>query len=209
MEGFKLIIRPQILHPRYNIAPSQPAAVITPSPQGGRALDFMVWGLIPSWVKDLSRSHAPINARSETVATKPSFRAAFRHRRCLVPADGFYEWGLADGRKRPHHFKRRDGAPFALAGIWENWMDASGTEIHSFAILTTEPNPLVSPIHHRMPVILPPSSHERWLAPDPLESAEAGELFLPFPAQEMTAHAVSDHVNNPAHDDPLCIAPVP
>jgi len=195
------------LQPRFNIAPTQTAAVIREE-EGRRQLRELRWGLIPSWARDVGFGHRTLNARAETAAVKPSFRQAFRHRRCLVAADGFYEWAKVGGRKVPHYFYLRDGGPLALAGLWESWRDPAGEPIESFTILTTEANPLVTRAHARMPVILPPSRHAQWLDPRVIDPAAVQPFLEPYPAGEMGAHPVSAAVNSPANDSPRCIEPV-
>lgn len=153
VEIFRLLRRPDV-QPRYNIAPTQPVAVVRRIDRG-RELSMLRWGLVPSWAKDPKIGARMINARAETVATKPAFRTALRRRRCLVPADGFYEWAKsAGGTKQPHYITRRDGRPFAFAGLWESWDGPDGSSIESCTIVTTEANDLVGRIHDRMPVIL-------------------------------------------------------
>lgn len=194
------------LAPRYNIAPSQPVAAARVSPEGGnRELAHIRWGLLPSWAKDPSASAPMINARAETVSEKPSFRSAFRRRRCLVPADGFYEWGRTPGRKQPYYIRFRDGRPFSIASLWERWEGPDGSVLDSCALITTAANDAVSPIHDRMPVILGPKDYDLWLDP----AVEAKEALLPllraFPAEEMAAFPVGLRVNNPKIDIPACI----
>ncbi|MCJ7700742.1 MAG: SOS response-associated peptidase, partial [Anaerolineales bacterium] len=154
------------LSPRYNIAPTQGVAVVTNN--GENKLDFFTWGLVPFWAKDPSIGNRMINARAETLAEKPSFRNAFKRRRCLILADGFYEWKkIPDNKtKIPTYIRLKDGKPFAFAGLWENWHSPDGSQILSTTIITTQPNDLVKPIHNRMPVILPEDSYQAWLTPD-------------------------------------------
>ncbi len=194
--------------PRYNIAPSQPVAVI---PNDGKhQLDYFVWGLIPSWTKDPTIGNRMINARAETLIEKPSFRTAFRRRRCLIPADGFYEWKAAPGKKAktPMYVRMKSGDLFAFAGLWESWSSPDGSTIQSCTIITTEPNALMKDIHNRMPVILLPSVYEQWLVPGEVDARRFEGLLLPYPAEEMTAFEVSTLVNSPANDLPACIEPV-
>jgi putative SOS response-associated peptidase YedK len=192
---------------RFNIAPTQPVLVI-PNDRAGRA-DFFVWGLIPSWAKDPSIGARMINARAETLAEKPSFRAAFRYRRCLILADGFYEWQALVGSKVkfPHYIRLKSGRPFAFAGLWEDWHAPDGSQVKSTTIITTQPNELIARLHNRMPVILPPDTYARWLEPSPRQPADLQGLLAPFPAEAMSAHPVSTLVNSPANDLPECIAP--
>ena len=194
--------------PRFNIAPSQPVlAVRTSTGKEGREAVFLRWGLIPHWAKDPSIGNRLINARAETVAEKPAFRRAFRERRCLVPADGFYEWRKVDRRKQPFYIRMRDGRPFAFAGLWDHW-ETGGSTIETCAILTTAANAVLSPIHDRMPVILSPSDYALWLDPGISEQDRLVPLFRPYPEQDMEAFPVRAIVNNPKMEDPRCIIPV-
>lgn len=165
------------------------------------------WGLIPSWAKDSKIGSKLINARAETVAEKPSFRSAFRKRRCLILADGFYEWQQQEGKKQkqPFYFQLNDGCPFAFAGLWEHWKDSNGEEIDSCTILTTEANELMHPIHHRMPVILDHKNYELWLNPEVKQPELLQPLLCPYPTQEMQAYPVSKLVNKPSQDSADCI----
>jgi putative SOS response-associated peptidase YedK len=192
---------PLNLAPRYNIAPTQTTPVIAIGREGGRALVVMRWGLVPSWAKDLKIGAKLINARADTVAQKPSFRAAFAKRRCLVPADGFYEWQAAEGgRKQPYRIHRPDGAPFAFAGLWEQWQGPDG-RVLSFTIVTTEANARLRPIHARMPVILAAPDYEAWLDPAaPREAAQA--LLRPLPDDGLVAEPIGPRANNVKNDDP-------
>lgn len=195
---------PPDLQPRYNIAPTQPVAVIANA--GPRRVELFQWGLIPSWAKDAKIGNSLINARAETVAEKPAFRAAFKRRRCLILADGFYEWqreGEGRGaRKTPMFIQMKDGRPFAFAGLWEVWKAPGGEPLRTCTIITTTPNALMAPIHDRMPVILPPAAYAAWLAPGELPAAEALALLQPCDAALMAARAVSTRVNNPRFDGP-------
>lgn len=194
--------------PRYNIAPTQPVAAVRASMAAGRReLTYFHWGLIPSWAKDLKIGARMINARAETAAEKPAFRAALKYRRCLVPADGFYEWQKTNGKKQPIYIKMADGRPFAFAGLWEHWQGADGSEIESCTLLTTTPNDLVRPIHDRMPVILHPEDYDLWLDPKMQTAGPLQPLLQPYPAEEMTLYPVSTLVNTPQIDDPRCIEP--
>jgi putative SOS response-associated peptidase YedK len=193
--------------PRYNIAPSQPVAVV---PNDGQLkLDFYVWGLIPSWSKDPSIGNRLINARGETLAEKPSFRSAFRRRRCLIPADGFYEWQQVPGQKTktPMYIRLKSDEPFAFAGLWESWNSPDGSNVLSCTIITTTPNALMEPIHNRMPVILPASAYNQWLEPGEVNPASLQPLIQPYPAEAMTAYAVSTLVNRPENDVAALIQP--
>jgi putative SOS response-associated peptidase YedK len=192
------------LEPRYNIAPSQPLAAVRLSPQGQRELAWLRWGLVPRWAKEPSIGNRLINARAETVAAKPAFRDAFRHRRCLVVADGFFEWQGSGRGKQPYFIHRRDDRPFAFAALWESWSPAEGSSLETCTLITGEPNAVTRPIHDRMPVILAPDDYARWLDPQqPVEELQS--LLAPFAAEAMEAWPVSPLVNSPANDDPRCI----
>jgi putative SOS response-associated peptidase YedK len=191
---------PAALKPRYNIAPTQPVAVI-PN-QEPRKLELFQWGLIPAWAKDSKIGNSLINARAETVAEKPAFRAAFKRRRCLILADGFFEWKKEGKAKTPMHIQMKSGQPFALAGLWEVWSAPDGSTVPTCTILTTTANELVQDIHDRMPVILPPEAFGVWLTPGELPAVEALALLHPFAADAMTARPVSALVNNPRHEGP-------
>lgn len=193
---------------RYNIAPSQNVAVVRASPGGTREPAFLRWGLVPAWVEDLKKNPGWINARSETVATRAAFRNSFEHRRCLVPANGFYEWKKQGGHKQPFYLRRHDRRLLAMAGIWARWSGPGAPPFESYAVLTTEPNSLVATLHDRMPVFLEPTAFERWLDPAPISDAERRELLCPYPAEEMEAFPVSTRVNQPRHDDAELIVPV-
>ena len=194
--------------PRYNIAPSQPIAVI---PNDGKnTLDFYLWGLVPSWAKDPQIGNRMINARAETLAEKPSFRAAFRRRRCLIPADGFYEWQTVPGQKAktPMYIRLKDGKPFAFAGLWENWNGPDGSQILSCTIITTPPNTYMKEIHNRMPAILPQNAYATWLDTGEPDLNLLQGLLQPYPADAMTAYPVSTLVNNPVNEQAQCIQPL-
>ena len=191
--------------PNYNVAPTQEVAAVL-SEGGERRLELLRWGLIPSWADDPGIGSRMINARAETAPEKPSFRRAFRERRCLIPADGFYEWKRTNGTKQPYYIRMREGRPFAFAGLWESWKDDGGPEIRSCAILTTAPNALAGEIHDRMPVILPAGSYDAWLDPE-AEREELVALLAPYPEAEMEAYPVSRFVNSPSNNDPRCIEP--
>jgi putative SOS response-associated peptidase YedK len=195
--------------PRYNIAPTQEVFVVVRTPEHpDRKARRHRWGLIPSWAKDLAIGNQLIIAQAETAATKPAFRAAFRKRRCLILADGFYEWKKENRHKQPFHIRLRDGRPFAFAGLWERWASSEGTAINSCTILTATPNDLLRPLHHRMAVILAPADYDLWLDPGVHEVERLQPLLRPYPAEAMTAYPVSTTVNNPANDTPGCIAPL-
>ena len=214
-ELLSLIGPPANLRPRYNVAPGQRIAALRLA-DDGRRLSMLRWGLIPSWAKEPTIGYRMINARAETAHRKPAFRAAFRARRCLIPADGFYEWarrGKAK-QKQPWLFGMKEGGAFAFAGLWERWTVreglpltgalaelAPGDALETCTILTTEANATVAPVHDRMPVILPRESFDPWLGGEAVPLA-------PYPAETMTAHPVSTHVNKPANDDALCVEAV-
>ncbi len=206
-EIFDLEAAPQ-LAPRYNIAPTQEAPIVRASADGGRVLRSARWGLVPAWAKEVSIGQRTINARSESVAETRSFRDSFRHRRCLVPADGFYEWQARAGGKQPFHLTLADGSPFAFAGLYDLWRRAEQEWLESFTILTTRPNPLVAPIHDRMPVILPRAAHRLWLDPAVDDPDRLRPLLEPYPAEEMLATAVGRFVNSPHNEGPRCVEQV-
>ncbi|MCG8547724.1 MAG: SOS response-associated peptidase [Alphaproteobacteria bacterium] len=187
------------LAPRYNIAPTQPVVTVRAAGDGGgRELAMMRWGLIPSWAKDPAIGSRMINARAETVAEKPAFRAAFRRRRCLIPADGFYEWEKRqDGKKQPWRITLEGGVVFAFAGLWESWLGADGSEVDSCTIVTTVAAPAIAAIHPRMPVILDPTGYETWLTGEP---DAAGALLGPY-GGSLEAHPISTRINNVRNDD--------
>ena len=194
--------------PRFNIAPTQPVAAVRLAAEESppqRELAWLHWGLIPSWAKDPKIGNRMINARSETAAEKPAYRAAFRRRRCLVAADGFYEWQRRGSRKQPYFIRMQDDRPFAFAGLWEHWEGADGTVISSCTLLTTEPNELMEPIHNRMPVILAAGDYDRWLDPAVEQAGPLLPLLRPYAGDDMAAYPVSTYVNSPTHDDPRCI----
>jgi len=196
------------LYPRYNIAPTQPVVAIRQVDSSGeRELTHFRWGLIPSWSKDSKIGSRLINARSETVTDKPSFRAAFKRRRCLIPANGFYEWQRTGDKKQPIYIHSENDDPFALAGLWEIWQSADGDMLESCTILTTEPNELMRPIHNRMPVIIEAPDYDLWLDPGP-DPQIALHLLRPYPAHKMAAYPVSTLVNSPKNDAPQCIVPL-
>jgi putative SOS response-associated peptidase YedK len=194
--------------PRFNVAPSQAvAAVRGPAQAGGREFAWLRWGLVPRWANEASIGNRLINARSETAATKPAFKNAFRHRRCLILADGFYEWRHVEGKRLPYFFGLRDGRPFAFAGLWEHWQGA-GEPIESCTVLTTAANDLVHPLHDRMPVILDPRDYATWLDPAVSEPERLVPLLRPYPADLMARWPVATHVNRPENDAPSCVEPV-
>jgi len=225
-EAFPEFIFPAQVGARYNIAPTQPVLVL-PNDGTNRA-DFFVWGLIPSWAKDPAIGSRLINARAETLAEKSSFRSAYKYHRCLIFADGFFEWQAKPGgvlqserhaddtkpsaqpaskSKLPHLIRLKSGKPFAFAGLWEHWQSPDGSEIKSATIITTSPNELMTPIHNRMPVILQHEAYSRWLDPTPLSPVDLNSLLIPYPAGEMIAYPVSTLVNSPANDLPEVLVP--
>jgi len=190
---------PPALAPRYNVAPGQPLAAITADDRD--RVDPLEWGLVPAWADDPGSGH--INARAETIAEKPTFRNAYANRRCLVLADGYYDWADQRGRgTRPYRFVRPDRDPFAMAGIWER-REAGGEATETVAVVTTEPNDVVEPIHHRMPVILDRSEEDRWL-----DGEGTDALLDPYPEDDLEAYPVSEAVNDPANDSPAVIEEV-
>jgi putative SOS response-associated peptidase YedK len=196
-------------NPRFNIAPTQPIPVIRQHPKEPRRdLSLMRWGLVPAWAKDASGAARMINARSETAHTLPAFRDPFKFRRCLIPADGFYEWKRAGSFKQPFCFEVGDGELFAFAGLWERWRDPSGQWLKSCAILTTTPNVVTSAVHDRMPVILRKDDYDVWLDPGMQNVAAVSELLKPYDARLMRCYAVSSRVNQVANDDEECSRPV-
>ena len=195
--------------PRYNVAPTQPVPVIRQHPKEPvRSLSLLRWGLIPSWSKDSSGAARMINARSETVSTLPAFRDAFKLRRCLIPADGFYEWQRRGATKQPYCFEVNNGELFAFAGIWDRWRDPSGNWIRTCSILTTTPNAVTSAIHDRMPLILDRDSYDLWLDPGMRDADAAADLLKPFDATLMRCYPVSNRVNQVANDDEECCRPM-
>ncbi|HZP76637.1 MAG TPA: SOS response-associated peptidase [Pseudolabrys sp.] len=192
--------------PRFNIAPTQPIALARLF-EGRRQFALARWGLIPAWVKDPRDFSLLINARGETVNDKPAFNAAMRYRRCLIPADGFYEWQRMGGRSRPFFVRRRDRAPFAFAGLWENWMGPNGEEVETAAIVTTRANATLASIHDRMPVIIPPGSFDAWLDCRAFDAQTASGLIKPSPDDLLEAYEVSTAVNRTANDFPALIEP--
>lgn len=196
------------VRPRYNLAPTQPVLAIRAAPHGRRRLDPLRWGLIPSWSKGPDSRYTMINARAETVASKPAYRTAFRERRCLIPAEGFYEWQTRPGGKQPYLIRRVDRAPFAMAGLWERWQDPqSGTDILSCSILVTDSNAAIAPIHDRMPVVLHARHYTQWLDPTNRDGPALLALLKPAPPEDWTLEPVDRRVNDARHDDPGLLAP--
>jgi putative SOS response-associated peptidase YedK len=193
------------LPPSYNIAPTQGVTAVLEE-GGQRRLEVLRWGLIPPWADDPQIGSRMINARSETASEKPSFRRAFRERRCLIPADGFYEWRRTNGAKQPYYIHMQDGRPFAFAGLWESWSKGGEGEVRTCTILTTGANAIVGEIHERMPVIVAPDAYEVWLD-SASEKDELRGLLAPFSEEEMEAYPVSRFVNSPSNNDPRCVEP--
>jgi putative SOS response-associated peptidase YedK len=203
-QAFNLDSVPAQLAPRYNIAPTQPIAVITNDQP--KQLTFVTWGLVPSWSKDTSMAGQLINARAETLSEKASFRTAYKYRRCLVPADGFYEWRKDGKGKTPVYIHKQDRGVFAMAGLWERWVSKDGSEVLSATIVTTDPNDMISKMHHRMAVILQPEDYELWLSPK-AEPLALQSLLKPYPSDDLRAYDVSTEVNNARFDSPSMIEP--
>jgi putative SOS response-associated peptidase YedK len=208
-EHFESISNEEDWSPRYNIAPTQPVPIVRQNPKEPvRELSLVRWGLIPSWAKDSSVAAQMINARSETASTKPAFRDPLKFRRCLIPADGFYEWRRTGKTKQPYCFEINEGALFAFAGIWDRWKDPRGSTVETCSILTTTANAVTSAVHDRMPVILDPDSYDLWLDPGMRDVSVASELLNPYDAPLMRCYPVSTRINHVANDDPECSRPV-
>jgi putative SOS response-associated peptidase YedK len=207
-DAFEQFTFPARFAPRFNIAPSQPVLAIPNDDKA--AADFFIWGLIPMWAKDPSIGSRLINARSETLAEKPSFRGSYRHKRCLILADGFYEWKTFGGRKTktPYFIHMHDRKPFAMAGLWDHWESPEGSSLKTCTIITTAPNELMQSIHDRMPVILHPRDYGKWLDPAPQTPERLQLLLKPYPADAMTAYQVSTLVNKVTNDLPKLVVPV-
>jgi putative SOS response-associated peptidase YedK len=203
--GVSETVRP--VSPSFNVAPGQEVPVIWDDGTG-RKLDAFKWGLIPSWAKDPAIGNRLINARAETVSEKPAFRQAFLRRRCLILADGFYEWKTERGKKVPHLVTIENTPLFAFAGLWEAWAPEGGEVIKSCAIVTTEANEFMRAIHERMPVILATADYETWLDPKNRDAPSLLALLKPFPPEHMRARPVSTYVNSPKNNDPRCILPL-
>jgi putative SOS response-associated peptidase YedK len=206
-ETFPEFTFPAKVGPRFNIAPTQPILVV-PNDASNKA-DFFVWGLIPSWAKDPAIGNNLINARAETLAEKPAFRSAYKYHRCLIFADGFFEWQAQPDSKTkvPHYIQLKSKKPFAFAGLWEHWQSPDGSEIKSATIITTEPNELMSTLHNRMPVILPKKVFAQWLDSTPHQASDLQGLLIPYPAKDMQAYPISTAVNTPANDRPEILLP--
>ena len=207
VEIFGLAERP-VITPRYNVAPTQQVPVIRRYGDGQNHLDFLHWGLIPSWAQDKSIGSRLINARSETVTEKPSFKQAIRYRRCLVLGSGFYEWKQEGKAKQPWLIRLKDGAPMVFAGLWETWKSVEGEAMESCTILTTASNWLVEPLHDRMPVILHPDEYRTWLERHTTDPTSLKKMFQPYPADLMEMWAVSQKVNNVGNDSADLVLPV-
>jgi len=192
-----------VFEPRYNAAPTQALPVVANREE--RQVELMRWGLIPSWADSPAIGNKMINARAETLASKPAFRDAFARRRCLVPADGFYEWKKEGKVSVPHYYHRTDGRPFCFAGLWDRWREPGHVWVISFTIVTADANPLVAPIHDRMPVIVEPDDYARWLSPEPLPPEALDDILVPSPANPCEIYPVSRRVSSPAPDDPQLI----
>jgi putative SOS response-associated peptidase YedK len=207
-DAFPEFIFPAQAAPHFNIAPTQPVLVL--SNEATNQADYFIWGLIPSWAKDPAIGSRLINARAETLAEKPSFRSAYRYRRCLIFSDGFYEWQARPETKSkvPHFIRLKSGKPFAFAGLWEHWQSPDGSEIKSTTIITTSPNELMAAIHSRMPVILPSHAYVQWLDPAPRLPIDLNSLLVPYSSEEMETYPVSTLVNSPANDRPEVVLPV-
>lgn len=202
---FGLADTPEIA-PRYNVAPTQSVPVVRRrAGGGGRELAHLRWGLIPHWAKDEAIGNKLINARAESVASKPSFRDSFGKRRCLVVANGFYEWKKTGRRKQPYLIRLKGGGTFGFAGLWSRWRNPAGEPVETFTIITTEANDLCAETHDRMPVIIPPHAHDAWLDP---ERPDAETLLRPYESDAMEAWAVDMRVGSPRHDDPALIEPL-
>lgn len=195
------------LNPRYNIPPSSPVAVVVQAGSGVREVRFMRWGLVPSWATDPAIGTKMINARSETASERPSFRSALRRRRCLIPADGFFEWRQEGSVKQPYFIEMNDGAPFGMAGLWDFWEGPDGA-FESCTILTTGPNATLAPIHDRMPVILPRAAFAQWLDPSRVSVEGIAALMAPYTERPMHAYAVDRRMSNPRFDSPQAVEPI-
>src|SRR6185369_1472675 len=206
VDAFEILLEILKGEPRYNISPGTEQAILLVRNKE-RVAEFLHWGLIPYWAKDRAIGYKLSNARSDTISIKPSFREAFRSRRCLIPASGYYEWKSIAGKKQPYLFRMRTDEPFAMAGIWERWEGPQGT-VYSFAVITTEPNELAATVHDRMPVIIPRSRFEEWLDPERNDPADIQPMLASYPAAEMTTHPVSTKLNNARNQGPELIEPV-
>ncbi len=196
------------IEPRYNIAPTQYVAAVRQDAAAARHLGMLYWGLVPSWAREKSIGARMINARGETLAEKPSFRSAYRRRRCLIPANGYYEWRRTESGKQPYYISLDSGEPFAMAGLWERWRDPdNGEPLESCTIITTSAAGSISQLHDRMPVILPRASYDEWLDPANEQTSRLERLIVPFASEELAAHPVSRRVNNARNEAPDLIEP--
>lgn len=193
--------------PRYNIAPGQPVLTVI-SEKEKNSLVFMTFGFIPHWAKQKSTGYTMINAKAETIAEKPSYRESFKHKRCIIPADGFYEWEQTDEGKQPYRFTLKGDTLFGFAGIWDTWTDPEGHSRNTLAIITTEGNTLTKKLHDRMPVILKRKDEAAWLDPSLTEPDKLAPLLVPYPAKEMEMYPVSSKMNSWRHDKADCIRPI-
>ncbi len=200
---------PNLFQPRFNIAPAQRIDVVLES-ENERILSQLKWGLVPSWSKDTSISKGLINARAETLSEKPSFREAFKSRRCIIPASGFYEWQKKEtGAKQPFYFYLKEKEVFGFAGLWEQWLDKqTGELLETCTIITTEANEVLKPVHERMPVILKPENYDDWLDVKVKDTDKLQELLKSYPSEEMDSHTVSKNINYPDKDSPDLIKPL-
>lgn len=200
---FKVAAEMPELRPRYNIAPGQPALIVHDDRDRDRrrTARYVQWGLVPFWAKDPSIGNRMVNARGETIATKPAYKAAAKYRRCLVPASGFYEWKKAAGGKQPYYFRYEEARPLAMAGLYEHWQDENGTELDTCTIITTKANRLLADVHDRMPVLIQPDDYGRWLDTAIEDAVEVDDLIRPAEATMMVGYPVSPRVNSPRNDD--------
>lgn len=194
--------------PSYNVAPTRMVPVCRETGEHGRELSLLRWGLVPHWAKEINDRYRMINARAETVDKKPAFRTPFRKRRCLVPADGYFEWKAGGERKQPYFIHQQDGAPIFLAGLWDRWEKGEDGPLDSFSIVTTSASDHVASVHDRMPVILNENEREVWLDPELEDADELLPLLRPLPGRNLELTPVSTFVNNPRNDDPRCVEPV-
>lgn len=204
-EYFRIMKMPERYAARYNIAPTQPVMIVK-QVNDQREAAHVQWGLVPHWAKDAIMSGKMINARSETVATKPSFRSAFKYRRCLIPSDGFYEWQATSGKeKQPYHIGLKSQELFAFAGLWETWTSEDGAELETCTILTTDANSALKDLHHRMPVILSPGDYDQWLDHQNQTASSLQPLMKAYPSDEFELYPVSKIVNSPRNNGPECL----
>jgi len=199
---------PMALEPRFNVAPTQAVLAVRLSEEGPREFVRLRWGLVPSWATDLKMGVKLLNARAETVAEKPSFRDAFRKRRCLIAADGYYEWQTENGIKQPYFIHRADRKPFAFAGLWEHWVDPAGEIIQTCTILTTGANDVLKALHDRMPVVIPKNDHTLWLDTAVKDGKQLTPLLRPAADDELTYYPVTPKVNSWKFDNPACVEPI-